>query len=130
VKVYLSELGMSINVSKSTYIMFGPRFSNVYKEKLLLYNSKQLDWSMRCKYLGVHLVSSTSFRVSFDIAKGRFFRSWNATFSRVGRLASEKAVMSLLRHKCLPILLYGTESCPVFFSRDKHSFEFSITKCL
>ena len=87
----------------------------------------QLDWSVRCKYLGVHLVSSTSFRVSFDIAKGRFFRSWNAIFSRVGRIASEEVVISLLRHKCLPILLYGIESCP-YFSRDKHSFEFSVTK--
>ena len=56
-----------------------------------------------------------------------FFRSWNAIFSRVGRLASEEVVISSLRHKCLPILLYGLESCP-FFSRDNHSFEFSVTK--
>jgi hypothetical protein len=82
---------------------------------------------MRCKYLGIYLVSSTSFRVSFDIAKGRSFRSWNSIFSRVERLASEEVVISLLRHKCLPILLYGTESCPLF-SRDKHSFEFCVTK--
>ena len=123
---YLSEIDMNINVSKSTCIRFGPRFSNVC-EKLRLCNGDQLEWSVRCKYLGVHLVSSTSFRVLFDIAKGRFFRSWNAIFSKVGRTASEEVVISLLRHKCLPILLYGTESCPLF-ARDKHSFEFSVTK--
>lgn len=68
---YLAEVGMNINVSKSTCIRFGPRFSNMC-EKLRLCNGEQLDWSMRRKYLGIYLVSSTSFRVSFDIAKGRF----------------------------------------------------------
>jgi hypothetical protein len=58
-----------------------------------------------------------------------FFLSciWNAIFSRVGRLASEEVVISLLCHKCLPILLNGTEYCPLF-SRNKHSVEFSVTK--
>jgi Reverse transcriptase (RNA-dependent DNA polymerase) len=49
---YLSEIGMNINVSKSTCIRFGRRFSNVC-EKLRLCNGEQLDWSMRCKYLGM-----------------------------------------------------------------------------
>ncbi len=37
--------------------------------------------------------------------------------------------MSLLRTKCLPILLYATEACPLLV-RTKHSFEFALTRVL
>jgi len=36
--------------------------------------------------------------------------------SKVGRLASEEVVISLLRAKRLPVLLYGVEACPVLVS--------------
>ena len=48
-------------------------------------------------------------------------------FSKIGRAASEDVVLALLRTKCLPILLYSTEACPVL-SRDKHSIDFAITR--
>ena len=50
-------------------------------------------------------------------------------FSKVGRLASEEVVISLLRAKCLPVLLYSVEACPVLV-RDKQSLEFTITRSL
>ena len=34
-------------------------------------------------------------------------------------------MLSLFRAKCLPILLYGTEACPLL-SRQKHSLEFTV----
>lgn len=36
-------------------------------------------------------------------------------------------ILSLLRAKCLPSLLYAVEACPVF-TRDKCSLEFSVTR--
>ena len=56
-----------------------------------------------------------------------FFRAFNAILGKVGRFASEEVVISLLRAKCLPILLYAIESCPLL-SRNKHSFEFTVTR--
>jgi len=32
---------------------------------------------------------------------------------KVGRYASEEVIVDLLKTKCLPNLLYGTEACPV-----------------
>ena len=45
---------------------------------------------------------------------------------KVGRSASEECVLAL-QAKCLPILLYGTEACPLL-SRDRQSFEFTVNR--
>ena len=50
-------------------------------------------------------------------------------YSKVGRLASEEVILSLLRTKCLPILLYATEAC-LLLVRTKHSSEFALTRVL
>ena len=34
-------------------------------------------------------------------------------FGKVGRVASENVVVELLKTKCLPVLLYGLEACPL-----------------
>ena len=44
-------------------------------------------------------------------------------------MASEDVVLSLLKAKCLPVLLYATEVCPIN-SRDKGSFDFTLTRVL
>ena len=44
-----------------------------------------------------------------------------------GRHASEDVVLNLIRSKCLPVLLYGVEACPLF-ERDKQPFDFSLTR--
>ena len=53
------------------------------------------------------------------------FRAFNASYSKVSRLASEEVVSSLIRAKCLPILLHADEACPLL-SRNRHSFEFTV----
>jgi len=35
---------------------------------------------------------------------------FNAIFSKTGRCASEPVILSLLRSKCMPILLYAVEA--------------------
>jgi hypothetical protein len=112
---YLSEIGMNINVSKSTCNRFGPRFNNNVCEKLRLCDGEQLDWCVRCKYSGVYLVSSTSFGVLFDIASGHFFRWCNAIFSRVRRLASEEVAITLLRPMCFTNTALWYRVLPTFF---------------
>jgi len=41
------------------------------------------------------------------------YRAANAIFGRVGRIASEEVVLHLMSTKCIPILLYGLEACPM-----------------
>ena len=46
--------------------------------------------------------------------QGNLFTAlFNAIFGRVGRLVNEDVVLHLMKAKCLPVLLYGLEVCPV-----------------
>jgi len=80
-----------------------------------------------CRYLEVYFVSGRTLKFSFTNAKARFFRAFNAMYSKVGRAASEETILELLGSKCLPVLLYATEMC-VMLSRDKQSLEFTLTR--
>ena len=59
---------------------------------------------------------STIFKCSIDHAKRSFYRSANAIFGRVGRIASEDITLQLINTKCISILLYGLEACPLLKS--------------
>ena len=48
---------------------------------------------------------------------------------KVGRIASEEVVLALFKAKCLPILLYSMEACPIL-SRQLHSLEFTVMRIL
>lgn len=122
----LLKLDMQLNVNKSMCIRFGPCFNSEAVDIVSL-NGSVVKWVDCCRYLGVFFVSGRTFRCSFSNAKSRFFRAFNALFSKIGRAASEETVLTLLRAKCLPILLYATEACPLL-SSDKSSFEFSVTR--
>ena len=63
--------------------------------------------------IDVYFVSRRVCRCSFDHSKCQFFKSFNAIFSKVGRFSFEEVVLNLLRAKCLPVLLYGVELCPI-----------------
>ena len=123
----LQHLGMRINVQKSTCIRFGLR-CDVTCECLISSQGGLLHWTKQCRYLGVYFVSNRVFRSSFSQMRSNFYRAFNGILSKVGRCASEEVVLHLLKSKCLPVLLYGVESCPVL-SRDKQSLEFTVTRC-
>ena len=109
-------------------IRFGVRH-NVECADLKFDQGGLLHWSSQCRYLGVHFVSGRAFKCSFDHSKCQFFKALNAIFSKVGRFTSEEVVLNLIRAKCLPVLLYGVESCPMMV-RDKKSLEFTVTRSL
>ena len=64
---------------------------------------------------------------SFSEVKSKCYRAFNAIYGKIGRSTSEETVLVLLNAKCLPILLYQTEVCPML-SHDKHSLEFALTR--
>jgi len=53
-----------------------------------------------------------------------------AIFGKVGRVASEEVVLELVKCKCLPILLYDLECCPLNKNDVKSLLDFAVTRFL
>jgi len=68
-------------------------------------------------------------RCSVSEAKRSFFRSTNAIFSKIGRLASEEVTLQLVRSKCMSIVLYALE-CFSVAKADIKSLDFVVTRFL
>jgi len=58
-----------------------------------------------------------------------FYRSDNAIFGKIGRVASDEVVLHLVTTKCIPALLYGLEVCPLTKAQ-LHSLDFVVTRFL
>ena len=69
--------------------------------------------------------SIITFKCSFDQAKRAFYRSLNVIFDKIGWFAPKEVIIQLVTQKCLPILLFGTEACPLNKS-DLNSFDFVV----
>ena len=121
-------LDMRINVNKSCCVRFGNRFNEPCSE-IISKHGGAIHWADSCRYLGVNFVGGRFFRCSLDGSKLRFFRAFNAVFGKVGHFASDPVLVGLIRAKCIPILLYGIESCPLL-TRQINSLEFSLTRIL
>jgi len=65
--------------------------------------------------------------------KAGFYRSFNAIFGKIGRCASEEVIFAvifaLIKTRCLPVLLYGTEVCPTN-AADLQSMQFTINRVI
>ena len=72
-----------------------------------------IPWVGEMRYIGLFIVWSHTFKCSLDNAKRSFYRAVNGIFGKIGRTASEDVVLELIKSKCLPILLYGLEACPI-----------------
>ena len=79
------------------------------------------------RYLGIFIVRSRIFKCSLEYAKKSFYRAANAIFGKIGRIASEEVTLQLLKSKCLPVLLYGLEACPLT-KAVLHSLDFVINR--
>jgi len=69
-------------------------------------------WVDEMRYLSIFIVRARAFKCSLDHAKKSFYR---AIFGKMGRVASEKVTLQLIKSKCLPVLLYGLESSGIPF---------------
>ena len=73
------------------------------------------------------MVSTRVFKCSLHYAKRAFHRAANAIFDKVGRMSSEEVLLQLVKSKCLPILLYSLEVCPLT-KNDLKYLDFLINK--
>ena len=90
----------------------GPRW-NAECGAIVTSDGNQLNWVDKLRYLGVFIVSGKSFRYCFDNAKVSFYRSFNALIDKIGQAASEEVIISLIKSKCAPCLLFCLEVCPL-----------------
>ena len=122
----LCYLALEVNVKKSACIRIGPRCEATCTQ-IVMPDGSQLPWLDSVRYLGIYIRRFRYFSCLFDNAKKSFYRSFNAVFGQIGRLASEEVILELLRSKCLPCLTYAVEACPVNSSEMK-SFDFTLTR--
>ena len=121
----LNFLELSINVKKCACIRICRRHSAACSP-ISLCDGQLVHWSNSITYLGVTIVSATCFSCSFKEAKCKFYRAFNAIFGKVGRCANEVVTVELLRAKCMPILLYAVEACPIKNS-EINNLQFALT---
>jgi len=125
---HLAGIDMALNATKSVCMRIGPRFDCECSE-LTTNNGESLHWVDTCRYLGIYIVSARQFKCSFDNNKRAYYRSFNAILGKVGRCASEEVTLKLINVKCLPVLCYGVEACPLNVA-DKRSFDFVFVRSL
>jgi len=103
---------MSVNFKKSCCLRIGPR-CDVGCAEIVSLSDQVIPWTNKMRYLGIHIIKSRVFRCSLTMAKRSFYRAANSIFGKVGRIASEEITLHLLETKCIPVLLYGLEACPL-----------------
>jgi len=71
-----------------------------------------------CRAIGVtvkekkHLRNDSS-KSNRLLDKRSFYRSFNAIFEKVERIASNEVIIQLIKTKCSPVIYYGLEACPL-----------------
>ena len=110
----LCYLDMLINAKKSCCMRIGPRF-NVPCVSITTLNGDILPWVDEIRYLGVYIVNYRHFKCSLDHAKRSFYRSANAIFCKIGRIASDEVVLELIAKKMFTYLIVWIGSlCPKY----------------
>lgn len=101
------NLDLTVNVKKSACVRFGKRCktecTNIYIDGCLI------PWSGNVKYLGIVFESGFKLKIDFKLSRANFYRCFNAIYSKVSK-ASETVVISLIKTKCLPIIMYALEA--------------------
>jgi exonuclease III len=124
----LHLLDLAINSKKTVCTRIGSRWA-AECGGIVTSDGNQIHWVEKLRYLGVFILSGKSFRCCFDNAKKSFYRAFNAVFGKIGRIASEEVILSLIKTKCLPCLLFCVEVCPLNKS-ELRSLNFTVTRVL
>jgi len=104
----LEKLGLKLNCEKSAVIRIGPR--HAVKCNPIVTKFGTIPCVKEAKYLGVTIVSAVNFKVSVTERKCNFYSSFNALYSKLGRLLDVNVIMHLLNSVALPVLTYALEA--------------------
>ena len=79
----LRDLDMLINFKKSSCLRIGPRH-DVSCASVVSLSGQMIPCVNEVRYLGIHIVSSRTFRCSLSMAKRSFFKAANAVLGKIG----------------------------------------------
>ena len=104
---------MVINVKKCACLRVGARYNvPVRYREMTTSTGNSVSLVNQMRYLGVFFVKSRVFKCDLDHVKRSFYRTANAIFGRISRIASEEVIIQLIKSKCIPVQVYGLEVCP------------------
>ena len=106
----LADINLQVNEDKCKCICVGRRF----KEPCVPIKSLtgiDIAWADEVRYLGVYICGSVQFKTSPSELKKSFNRACNSILSKLLGKSSEDLILHLVKVKCLPVLLYGSEVC-------------------
>jgi len=89
----LDQLDMAINSNKSCCLRIGQRHNNPCAPLCTLF-ADSTSWVDQRRYPGVIIMCSRAFTCSLHHAKKLFYRSANAIFGEVGRIALQEVVFT------------------------------------
>jgi len=101
----INQLDMAINSKKRCCLRIGQRHNNPCAPLCTL-SGELISWVDELRYLGVIIMRSRAFKCSLHRTKKLFYRSSNAIFGEIGRIASEEVVLQLIISKCIPVILH------------------------
>lgn len=104
----VNDLDLKFNVKKSVAMRIGNRFKNVCKSLRLV--DSELDFVDTIKYLGVYIKSGRSFKLCYSNTRYKYFRCFNAVYSKSKSASSELISVNLLKSYCLPLIMYSSEA--------------------
>jgi hypothetical protein len=122
----LLNLDLKLNVGKCCCIRVGVRHDSNCAS-LVSISNELIAWCDRMRYLGVYICRARKFCCDFSPARRSFNRAANAVLSKVGTVASEEVLLHLIKAKCLPVLLYGSETVE-FSARERAAMDFAFVK--
>jgi hypothetical protein len=123
---HLSLLNLELNIDKSACLRFGVR-CNCPCVAISLNNGESIRWVSELRYLGIFLTAGRKFACSAHNVKRNFNVACNAILARLLGKASEEVIVQLIRVKCLPVLLYGSEVCS-YSKAILHSLDFCVVR--
>ena len=100
-------LDLRFNGKKSVIMRIGKRCN--FSCSNLLLDGVVLPFVDELKYLGVNIRKGCNFSRSMCSAKIKFYRSFNAIYSKISS-ASEEVLVHLFKSFCLPVITYACEA--------------------
>ncbi|MEZ4977665.1 MAG: reverse transcriptase family protein [Chitinophagales bacterium] len=105
---YAFKYDLKFNVLKSQFIRIGAKWKVICNNLYL--NNQVLSKVEEIKYLGVYIKQGSSFKCSNVNTRIKFYRSFNAVYSKCKSDCPEIVVTNLLKYYCVPIITYGLEA--------------------
>ena len=125
--VELKDINLNLNIKKSSCLRIG---KNCFAKCIdITANNEPIPWVSEVKYLGITIVRGKTFKVSLAEAKGKFYSSFNALYSKLGCVLDVNVVVHLMEYIAVPVLCYALEGLDLTKS-ELSSLDYTLKRAL